>query len=360
MQVDVDDLKQRGRAAGLDAVGVASAAPFLATREQLYERRAAGLHGGMQFTYRNPDRSTDPSQSLAGAQSLVVGARRYASGKGPYASNGPHGRVAAYARADHYAALRDSLQVIADRLVDLGWQARVLVDTNSLVDRAAAHRAGLGWYGKNSNILIPGRGSWFVIGAVVTTAELTPDETPVDDGCGGCHRCLTGCPTDAIIAAGVVDARRCLAWLLQTSGDFPREFRVALGDRLYGCDDCQEVCPQSPREVASGDEPATVNVVDLLRADDATLLARHGRWYIAQRDPRYLRRNALVVLGNVGDPNDAATRDVVRQYLDEDDAMLRSHAAWAARRLGLVDLLIDRAIDPVIAEELVAPAPASP
>jgi epoxyqueuosine reductase len=253
------------------------------------------------------------------------------------------------------------LQVIGDRLHELGWKARVLVDTNSLVDRAAAYRAGLGWYGKNSNLLMPGRGSWFVIGAVVTTAELDPDESPVEDGCGACHRCLTSCPTGAIIAPGIVDARRCLAWLLQTSGDFPREHRVALGDRIYGCDDCQEVCPHNQPPDATADRlEGTVPVLDLLRADDATLLARHGRWYIAERDPRYLRRNALVVLGNVGDPSDTATRDLLQRYLDDRDPMLRSHAAWAARQLGLMDLLATRAADPVVADELAAPASASP
>jgi epoxyqueuosine reductase len=245
--------------------------------------------------------------------------------------------------------------VIADRLCEDGFQARVLVDDNALVDREAAYRAGIGWYGKNSNLLLPGRGSWFVLGSVVTTALLEPDEAPVADGCGSCRRCISGCPTGAIVAPGVVDARHCLAWLLQMSGDFPREHRVALGDRIYGCDDCQEVCPQNVVDEDDRSEHRFVSIVDMLTADDAALLARYGRWYIAERDPRYLRRNALVVLGNIGDPRDDAVEQLLECYLDHDDTMLRAHAAWAARRLGRDDLLAARAADPVIATELAAP-----
>ena len=125
----------------------------------------------------------------------------------------------------------------------------MVADDNALVDREAAYRAGLGWYGKNANLLLPGEGSWFVLGSVVTDAPAAPPSRPrrCADGCGTCTRCLDGCPTGAIVAPGVVDARRCLAWLLQVEGAFPREHRVALGDRLYGCDDCQEVCPPNRR-----------------------------------------------------------------------------------------------------------------
>src|SRR5262249_9416476 len=154
-----------------------------------------------------------------------------------------------------------------------GWKARVFADDNALVDREAAYRAGLGWYGKNANVLLPGAGSWFVLGSVVTDAPLLPDAAPQPDGCGACRRCIDGCPTGAIVAPGVVDARRCLAWLVQAPGDFPREFRVALGNRLYGCDDCQEVCPPNRRHARGHDDgdPAMVPLLELLAADDAVL-----------------------------------------------------------------------------------------
>jgi epoxyqueuosine reductase len=342
-----DELCRLGRDAGLDAVGVTTAEPFTSTREDLESRKAAGLHGGMHFTYRRPERSTDPGRALAGARALVVGARSYRQATGPAPASGATARVARYATADHYGALRSALGAVATRLTDDGWRARVLVDDNALVDREAAHRAGIGWYGKSSNLLLPGRGSWFVLGSVVTDAPLAPTATePVSDGCGPCARCIKGCPTGAIVAPGVVDARRCLAWLLQADGPFPIEFREALGDRIYGCDDCQEVCP--PNRGVDGPWPdateARVSVLDMLAASDDELLARFGRWYIARRDPRYLRRNALVVLGNTADAADPAVVATLRRYLASDDALLREHAAWAATRLGLEEIALQNEV----------------
>ena len=373
---DVAELVALGREQGLDAVGVASAEPFVDARRELESRKARGLHGGMAFTYRSPQRSTTPEVTVPGARALVVGARSYwRSRPAAPALRRPTAAVARYAWTDHYTPLRRALDVVAQRLRDQGWQARVAADDNALVDRAAAYRAGLGWYGKNANLLLPGHGSWFVLGSVITDAPLAEGGSPqpVPDGCGSCTRCLDGCPTGAIVAPGVVDARRCLAWLVQADGVFPREHRVALGDRIYGCDDCQEVCPPNRRfdrhrsaggpasdprdDPADGRQEAEVDVLDLLVATDEQLLARHGRWYIPRRDPRYLRRNALVVLGNVGDPRDPVVRDAVRAALEGDDSLLRAHAVWTARRLGLGDLLrlVQDDPDPVVRDELVAP-----
>lgn len=336
--VAVDELHRVGVAAGLVAVGVTGTEPFTDARRVLEERRAAGLHGGMQFTYRNPARSTEPERLLPGARSLVVGAHPYPGGPVEAAPDdgGPAGRVARYAVADHYDALRTALGAMAAVLHAAGHRTRVVADDNALVDRAAAHRAGLGWFGHNANLLVPGHGSWVVLGAVVTDAELTPS-TPVPDGCGPCRRCLDGCPTGAIVAPGVVDARRCLAWVVQAEGSIPEHLRVALGDRVYGCDDCQEVCPPSARgpegrtEVpASG---ARIPLLSLLTDADADLLARHGRWYIPRRDPRYLRRNALVALGNVADPDDPVVVTEIDRLATGTDPLLAEHAHWALGRL---------------------------
>jgi epoxyqueuosine reductase len=340
----VGELKARARDAGLDALGIASGARFDDAERTLTERKAAGLHGGMHFTYGNPARSTDPARALPGARAIVVGARRYRR-QPPSTQPRFAGRVAAYSWHDHYAELRDALEVATQPLVDAGWKRRVLADDNALVDRAAAQRAGLGWFGKNTNVLVPGIGSWVVLGSVLTDAPLPADE-PAADGCGSCSRCLPACPTGALIAPGVLDARRCLAWLLQAPGSFPLEFRDALGDRMYGCDDCQTVCPpnnaaerrRAPDAADADDEP-WVDVVAMLDLDDDALLATYGRWYIARRQPRYLRRNALVVLGNVGDGRDGGVERVLRRSLSSEDGLIREHAEWAARRLGRDDLL---------------------
>jgi epoxyqueuosine reductase len=360
-----DDLRAVGLGAGLHRVGVASAEPFASTLGDLLERRERGLHDDMQFTYRNPGRSTDPARTLPGVQSLVVGARAYAPPPGAGGAGGaarrtgsarPVGRVASYVVGDHYGALRAGLEAIAARLVEDGHRARVLLDDNALVDRAAAHRAGLGWFGKNANLLLDDIGSWVVLGSVLTDAALPHAGAPVPDGCGSCTRCLDGCPTGAIVEPGVVDARLCLAWQLQARGAFPAELRAALGDRLYGCDECQEVCPPSRRAARSGEidpdppAPTTASGLDVLRLlglADEDLLAEVGRWYIADRDPAVVRRNALLVLANAAEvpPSDAVVA-VLARYLRSPSALLRGHAVWAARRLGCDGLLVGLEADP--------------
>jgi epoxyqueuosine reductase len=366
----VDELRRIGLAAGLEAVGVADVGPWPDARARLEERKAAGLHGGMGFTYRNPARSADPSRALPDAAAIVVGAMRYRPQAPPTpaaAPRGPAGQVASYAWTDHYAELRAALGEVAGRLKADGWRARVLADDNALVDREAAHRAGIGWFGKSANLLIPGRGSWFVLGGVVTSAPLpvTARADRVPDGCGTCRRCIDGCPTGAIVAPGVVDARRCLSWLLQVDGDLPREFREAVGTRLYGCDDCQEVCPPNrradadvPPPVAGDDADPEPSLLDVLDAGDDVLLDRYGAWFIPRRDPDHLRRNALVAIANSGAVDDGRVVAVVARYLEHPNPVLRSHGAWAARRLGLDHLADARRDDPAVAAELAHPAPA--
>ncbi len=323
----------------------------------------------MRFTYRNPDRSTDPRSVLPSARSIIVGALGYghwqAPERGPSRSaaesDGPEpplGRVARYAWHDHYADLRDALGAMAEPLRAAGHKAVVVADTNGLVDRNAAWSAGLGWYGKNSNLLVPGAGSWFVLGAVVTNAELArPDQaSPRADGCGPCTSCLDDCPTGAIVAPGIVDATRCLAWLVQADGWFPRRWRVALGNRIYGCDDCQDVCPPNrrapgPGEPAAGQPVAEADQVDveldwLLTADDEEILDRHGRWYIAERNVDNVRRSALVVLGNTAEPSGRPPHALLARFLTHQEPVLRGHAVWAARRLGLDQLARLAAEDP--------------
>ena len=357
--VDLDRLRRLAAAAGLQHLGCTSAEPFESTRETLLERRAAGLNGSMEFTYRNPQRSTDPQATLPGARSIIVGARSYHRDLPAVPEGvGPVARAGRYVWADDQARLLAGLDAVASELKSLGHRACVVSDQNHLVDRAAAHRGGLGWFGKNANLLLPSAGSWFLLGSVITDAEVTDParpsgSPPVADGCGTCTRCIDSCPTGAIVAPGVVDARLCLSWTLQTTGTFPRDQRIAVADRIYGCDDCQEVCPPNRleiRRVGPGGHASAVEVGDpdrawapvlrMLDADDDQLMAAHGNWYIPERNPRYLRRNALVVLANVGDGSDKGVRRALQHYLAHGDPLLRAHAVWSARRLGCDDLLV--------------------
>ena len=362
-----EELMRLVREAGADRVGVTTAEPLTRAREAIESRIASGMADGMQFTFRNPERSTTPTMSVPGARSIIVAARSYyqdestvpraiehtASGGGRHVSGSSAGEqhapmvpahVARYAWRDQYEPLRDALRVAATRLKRDGYRATVFADDNSIVDREVAYRAGLGWYGKNANLLLEGLGSWFVLGCVVTTAELKPTHREVADGCGACRRCIDACPTGAIVAPGVVDARRCLAWLIQKPGVFNPEFREALGTRIYGCDDCQEVCPPTRRgaialDAADGHTRTTVDALEILTANDARVLELCDEWYVADRNPRWVRRNALIILGNskLGENEDVAL--ALARYINGDDDLLREHAQWAANKLGRADLL---------------------
>ncbi len=344
-------------------MAVTSAAPLSEARAAIEERKRAGLHAGMHFTYGDPVRSTTPADIVPGARSVVVALRRYGDDVGRSVSRpGADAVVARYVHRDEYGALAVALEAMAEILRVDGAEAVVVMDDNRLVDRAVAARAGLGWLGRNTMLLHPELGSWTVIGSVVTDADLAGTAEPVPDGCGSCRRCQVECPTGALDEAGVLDANRCLGWLLQAKGRFPVRYRVALGSRIYGCDDCQEACPvndvsrggdggdgapvalrwgtRARAGVAEGRTPgATVDVVEMLSLSDDELLDRYGYWYIPRRRVEYLRRNALVVLGNIGDPASSRVRAVLREALASASPLVAGHAVWAAGRLGLTELL---------------------
>jgi len=332
-------LQVMGAEAGIPSMGVTTAKPLEPARTVLPIRKAQGLAASMQFTYRNPERSTDPTRALPSAASIVVAAWPYA--RTTPASDGTEiaGRVAMYAWRDHYGDLQRALERVAELLRTAGYEAQVHLDDNHLVDRNVAYRAGLGWYGKNANLLLPEMGSWFVLGSIVTDAPLESTGPPLADGCGPCRRCIDDCPTEAIVSPGVIDARRCLAWLVQGPGEIPVEFRAAVGDRIYGCDDCQDVCPpnaaQADGPAAEPDADPEIDVLWILEASDEDLMTRVGRWYIAKRDPDVVRRTALVILGNTGSADDEAVRSTLERYRTCGNELLEEHAEWAATELGL-------------------------
>ncbi len=380
----LEQIQHAAASAGLDAVGVTDTAPFAQARRAIDERKAAGVHAGMWFTYGRPERSTTPAGILDGARSIVVCARRYEppdpdTPEGFGTAHSGRGAVAAYVASDAYGELRAGLERVCEVLRRNGYDAVAVCDDNRLVDRAAAARAGLGWLGHNTMLLSRELGSWTVLGSVVTTADLPRSDEVQADGCGACRRCQTACPTGALDTAGVLDANRCLAWLVQAPGVFPPEHRVALGDRLYGCDDCQTVCPVNdaaaaptrgqPVELGMHSDGAargsSFGVVELLQMTDDDLMAAFGHWYVPRRRPEYLRRNALVVLGNVGDPGSRAVDDALRRSLSSSSDVVAAHAVWAARRLGRDELVAEARCaglgshdpDGLVAAELARPVP---
>ena len=307
-----DDL----RAEGL-LLGVARAEPYAETERHIAERRARGLFGDLRFTLTNAGRSCHPEGLVRGARSVIAAALplwRPAAERPP----GLAGRMPRYAWRDPYAPLRERLRGVADQLRARGARAAVFVDSNHHVDREAAVRAGLAFYGKNTMAIVPREGSFVALGAIVTDAELEPAAELVPPGCGSCTLCIDACPTNALDEPGVLDATRCLSTVTQAREPVAEPYATALEDRVYGCDICQDVCPWNAGPARRGadlppEDGAWVSLADWLELPGEELLARHAHLYVPERDPRYLQRNALVALGNSGDPDGRRARAALRR-----------------------------------------------
>ena len=313
---------------GLDAGGAAPVAAYTETERHIRERRDRGLFADMQFTMARPEVSCHPETLLTGARTVVSAALCYYA-PGPEQPAGA-GRLPRYTWRDAYAGLREKLDALGRAL---GGEYRVLVDENDHVDREAAARSGVGFYGKNTLLITRRHGSWVVLGTLVTEAELesTP---PLGADCGECRLCVDACPTGALDEPGVLDSTRCLSYWTQSRAPIPAEYRPPLEDRVYGCDICQDVCPWNrgveKRRVGEQHGEAFVSLVDWLEADDADLRERYDRLYVPRNDVRFLRRNALVAAGNVGGTRERAA---VASYAASDDELLREHALWALERI---------------------------
>jgi epoxyqueuosine reductase len=316
---------------GLDVVGAAPAAAYVETERHIRERGARGLFADMKFTMARPDVSCHPEALFPGARTVVSAAYCYYAPEPPLEPG--QGRLARYTWSDGYAVLRERLDELGRRL---GGEYRVLVDANQHVDREAAVRAGVGFYGKNTMLITRRHGSWVVLGTLVTSAQIeaTP---PLELDCGSCTLCIEACPTGALDEPGVLDSTKCLSYWTQAPAPIPEAYRAELDAQVYGCDICQDVCPWNrgvekrrvDQSVGDDAEPH-VSLVEWLEADAAALTERYDRLYVPRNDARYLRRNALVALGNVGGPEHRA---VVERFADDEDELVREHAEWAMTRI---------------------------
>jgi epoxyqueuosine reductase len=322
-----DELERLGEELGLDVVGAAPAEPYAETERHIRERGARGLFADMRFTMAQPEVSCHPETLLPNARTVVSAALCYYA-PGPEPRSG-EGRLPRYTWADNYARLREKLEALGRAI---GGEYRVLVDANQHVDREGAARSGVGFYGKNTLLITKRLGSWVVLGTLITDVHIEPTH-PLDLDCGSCRLCIDACPTDALDEPGTLDATRCLSYWTQSPEPVPEEFRASLEDRVYGCDICQDVCPwnrgvEKRRADASGRGQATVSLVDWLETDADELRARYERLYVPRNDGRYLKRNALIALGNTGGPEHL---ELVRRV--EEDPALHEEAAWARSRI---------------------------
>jgi len=315
---------------GLDVVGATRAGPYEETERHIRERRSRGLFGDMRFTMARPEVSCHPELLLEGARSVIAAALCYfAPASEPRIDEG---RLPRYAWRDEYSTLRERLDALGRAL---GGTYRVLVDDNDHVDREAAVRAGIAFYGKNTMAITRRHGSWVVLGALVTDVEIEPSPA-LELDCGSCRLCIDACPTGALDEPGALDATKCLSYWTQAPISIPEEHRAELRDTVYGCDICQDVCPWNRGvEKRHHDAPLdgarpTVSLRHWLEGDDGDLIAEFDRLYVPRNDARWLRRNALIAAGNVG--SDELIPSVER-HLGGDDPMLRETAAWALSRI---------------------------
>jgi epoxyqueuosine reductase len=315
---------------GIDVLGVARAEPYVETERHIRDRRARGLFADMKFTMAQPEVSCHPETLLPGARTVISAALCYYAPE-PDLPPG-HGRLPRYTRHDAYAELREKLEQLGERL---GGAYRVLVDANQHVDREAAARSGVGFYGKNTMLITRRHGSWVVLGTLVSDVELEPTP-PLGLDCGECTLCIDACPTDALDVAGTLDATRCLSYWSQAPAPIPVDYREPMGAHVYGCDICQDVCPWNrgveKRRADADPGEAHVSLVEWLTLDPDELRRRYDRLYVPRNDGRWLRRNALVAAGNVGGEAEA---DVVATFVDDEDEVLREHARWALERLSV-------------------------
>ncbi len=325
---------------GFTALAVSGALRLNDAAARLQTWTAHGYDAGLDYM-RGADRA-DPSALLPGARSVIVVALAHPTPV--LIRRSARGAVAAYARGtDYHLVMKDKLRALADALASaagVSVRARIAVDTAPLLERELAARAGLGFVGKSTMLIVPGVGTNVMLGELVTDLALPAGE-PVSAGCGACTACLDACPTGAIVAPYLVDARRCISYLtIEHHGSIPVELRPLIGTRVFGCDDCQAVCPfdasASPRpfapELAGRIAPEGLELEALLSAGNARYRKLVRRTALRRVSRDVLARNAAVALGNAGDR--AATPALARALAGHPSALVRGHAAWALGRLG--------------------------
>jgi epoxyqueuosine reductase len=348
------DLKARlsaaAREAGFVSVGVVAATDVPELRTRLDSFLALGRHGDMHWLAREPQKRAAPLVLWPQARSIVMLASRYDPDGDPLdvLARKDRAAISCYARGgDYHDRLKTGLTHVATWLAaESGAETRVFVDTAPLMEKPLAAAAGLGWQGKHTNLVSRDAGSWTFLGAILASIEIEPD-TPEEDHCGSCRRCLDVCPTAAFPAPYQLDARRCIAYLtIEHKGHIARDLRPLIGNRVFGCDDCLAVCPwnkfarkSNATRLGAGEPPALAEVLDL---DEAAFRRRYSGTVLKRTGRARVVRNALIAAGNSGEASLLAR---VERLLGDASPLVRAAAVWAAGRLAGVDhvaLLGDR------------------
>jgi epoxyqueuosine reductase len=337
------ELKEAAPQLGIDKIGFAAADPFTELKGILLKHRAKGFESG--FEERDIEKRVDPSLTLAEPRSIVSIAVAYPSKLKDPPRSEPGAYRGMLSRSawgtDYHHVLRNRLERLADWIHARVADARLasMVDTGALVDRAVAERAGIGWVGKNCSVITPEFGSWVYLGEMITNLPFPPDQ-PVLESCGDCTICIDACPTDALVGPGQLNAQRCVSYLTQTKGIIEDDkLKEKIGNRLYGCDTCQIVCPKNKGihfdhhpELQPDPEQVKPLLKPLLEMSNREFKERFGSSAASWRGKKPIQRNAILALGNF---RDATAVPQLAELLRRDERPeIRGTAAWALGRIG--------------------------
>ncbi|WP_051334643.1 tRNA epoxyqueuosine(34) reductase QueG [Bradyrhizobium sp. Ai1a-2] len=365
-------LEHEARALGFDCIGVTDPGATSGAAKYFHQFLASGGHGDMDWLAAHPERRSDPCVLWPGVRSIIMLGVNYGPDENPLEilKRRDRGAISAYAQGDDYHdVIKKRLKALARWLVAAsGDEVKVFIDTAAVMEKPLAQAAGLGWQGKHTNLVSRDFGSWLFLGAIFTASELPRDSADIDH-CGSCTACQDICPTAAFPAPYKLDARRCISYLtIENKGPIPREFRKAIGNRIYGCDDCLAVCPwnkfaQAGREakLAAREELRAPVLADLVRLDDAAFRALFSKSPVKRIGRDRFVRNVLIAIGN---SDDAALAGEAERLLADASPLVRGAAVWALSQLmepqafaELASHAIDAEIDDSVREEWRASAP---
>jgi len=341
----VTQIKNTAREFGFEVAGIASVEPLERDDNAFRKWCGEGYAAGMDYMTRRPELHAHPRRLVPYAQSLITLAVDYATAAAPFEHEHRFGRVARYAWGlDYHDVVKPRLKALAGRIEKIAGReihARCFVDAVPLLERAVAARAGLGFFGKNTNLLQPRSGSWFFLSEILLDLELPADNREIKVSCGSCRRCIDACPTDAFPAPYVLDSRRCISYLtIENKGEIPRELRAAVGDWVFGCDVCQDVCPFNrfaadtrwPEFHPEAGVGPRIDLVEVLSiASDDEFRARFRGTPLTRPKRRGLLRNAAVVAANVGATK--AVPSLIERINNDIEPLIRSHCLWALSQL---------------------------
>ncbi|WP_158738731.1 tRNA epoxyqueuosine(34) reductase QueG [Alteribacillus sp. YIM 98480] len=322
---------------GIDKIGFTSADPFLSLKDRLHEQQRLNYQSG--FEEKDIEKRVTPAKLLPEAKTIVAIALAYPSKMKNPPKSTKGDRRGVFCRAswgeDYHRVLKDRLQKLEEYMLELvpGARCQSMVDTGELSDRAVAERAGIGWSGKNCAIITPEFGSYVYLGEMITTISLPPDN-PITEQCGTCNKCVDACPTGALVQGGQLDSNKCIAYLTQTKEFLPERYRKKLGNRLYGCDTCQQVCPENKgmdfhhqEEFEPDPETVKPKLLPLLQVSNKEFKQKYGRLAGSWRGKKPIQRNAIIALGHFKAEESIET---LGQLLNNDPRpVIRGTAAWS-------------------------------